>query len=70
MKKKIEKLIEIVEKIESLQLSIEILQSNIRMYPSDFVDLIEDDKRKIRRKSDEIDRLEIKITEISQSLIP
>jgi hypothetical protein len=75
MKKKIEKLIEIVEKIESLQVSIEILQSNIiqsniRMYPSDFVDLIEDDKRKIRRKSDEIDRLEIKITEISQSLIP
>ncbi len=70
MKERIEKLLEIVEKIESLQVSIDILNSNIRMYPSDFVDLIEDDKRKIRRKSDEIDRLEINITEISQSLIP
>ncbi len=70
MKERIEKLLEIVEKIESLQVSIDILNSNIRMYPSDFVDLIEDDKRKIRRKSKEIDRLEIKITEISQSLRP
>ena len=70
MKERIEKLLKIVEKIESLQVSIDILNSNIRMYPSDFVDLIEDDKRKIRRKSKEIDRLEIKITEISQSLIP
>jgi len=70
MKEMIEKLLKIVEKIESLQVSIDILNSNIRMYPSDFVDLIEDDKRKIRRKSKEIDRLEIKITEISQSLIP
>ncbi len=70
MKERIEKLLEIVEKIESLQVSIDILNSNIRMYPSDFVDLIEDDKRKIRRKSKEIDRLEINITEISQSLIP
>lgn len=68
MKATIEKLLKIVEKIESLQLSIEILQSNIRMYPSDFVDLIEDDKRKIRRKSDEIDRLEFKISEISKTL--
>lgn len=70
MKERIDKLLKIVEKIESLQVSIDILNSNIRMYPSDFVDLIEDDKRKIRRKSKEIDRLEIKITEISQSLIP
>lgn len=70
MKEMIEKLLKIVEKIESLQVSIDILNSNIKMYPSDFVDLIEDDKRKIRRKSKEIDRLEIKITEISQSLIP
>ena len=70
MKERIEKLLKIVEKIESLQLSIEILQSNIKTYPSDFVDLIEDDKRKIRRKSKEIDRLEINITEISQSLRP
>lgn len=70
MKERIEKLLEIVEKIESLQVSIDILNSNIRIYPSDFVDLIEDDKRKIRRKSKEIDRLEIKITEISQSLRP
>ena len=70
MKERIEKLLKIVEKIESLQVSIDILNSNIRMYPSDFVDLIEDDKRKIRRKSKEIDRLEIKITEISQSLRP
>ena len=70
MKERIEKLLKIVEKIESIQVSIDILNSNIRMYPSDFVDLIEDDKRKIRRKSKEIDRLEIKITEISQSLRP
>ena len=70
MKERIEKLLEIVEKIESLQVSIDILNSNIRMYPSDFVDLIEDDKSKIRRKSKEIDRLEINITEISQSLRP
>ncbi len=70
MKERIEKLLKIVEKIESLQVSIDILNSNIRMYPSDLVDLIEDDKRKIRRNSKEIDRLEIKITEISQSLIP
>jgi len=70
MKESIEKLLKIVEKIESLQVNIDILNSNIRMYPSDFVDLIEDDKRKIRRKSKEIDRLEIKITEISQSLRP
>ncbi len=70
MKERIEKLLEIVEKIESLQVSIDILNSNIRMYPSDFVDLIEDDKRNIRRKSKEIDRLEINITEISQSLRP
>lgn len=70
MKERIEKLLKIVEKIESLQVSIDILNSNIRMYPSDFVDLIEDDKRKIRRKSKEIDRLEINITEISQSLRP
>ncbi len=70
MKERIEKLLKIVEKIESLQVSIDILNSNIRMYPSDLVDLIEDDKRKIRRKSKEIDRLEIKITEISQSLRP
>jgi hypothetical protein len=68
MKKKIEKLIEIVEKIESLQVSIEILQSNIKTYPSEFVDLIEDDKRKIRKKSDEIDRLEFNISEISKTL--
>ena len=70
MKKKIEKLLEIVEKIESLQVSIDILNSNIRMYPSDFVDLIEEDKRKISRKSKEIDRLEINIAEISKSLRP
>ena len=70
MKERIEKLLKIVEKIESLQVSIDILNSNIRMYPSDFVDLIEDDKRKIRRKSKEIDQLEINITDISQSLIP
>ncbi len=70
MKERIEKLLKIVEKIESLQVSIDILNSNIRMYPSDFVDLIEDDKRNIRRKSKEIDRLEINITEISQSLRP
>jgi len=68
MKERIEKLLKIVEKIESLQLSIEILQSNIKTYPSEFVDLIEDDKRKIRRKSEEIDRLEFKISEISKTL--
>ena len=68
MKKRIEKLLKIVEKIESLQLSIEILQSNIKTYPSEFVDLIENDKRKIRRKSDEIDSLEFKISEISKTL--
>lgn len=68
MKATIEKLLKIVEKIESLQLSIEILQSNIKMYPSEFVDLIENDKRKIRRNSDEIDRLEFKISEISKTL--
>lgn len=68
MKATIEKLLKIVEKIESLQVSIEILQSNIKMYPSEFVDLIEDDKRKIRRNSDEIDRLEFKISEISKTL--
>jgi hypothetical protein len=68
MKATIEKLLKIVEKIESLQLSIEILQSNIKTYPSEFVDLIEDDKRKIRRKSDEIDRLEFKISKISKTL--
>ena len=38
MKERIEKLLEIVEKIESLQVSIDILNSNIRMYPSDLVD--------------------------------
>jgi hypothetical protein len=69
MKATIEKLLKIVEKIESLQLSIEILQSNIKTYPSEFVDLIEDDKRKIRRKSDEIDRLEFKILEFKISKI-
>lgn len=68
MKATIEKLLKIVEKIESLQVSIEILQSNIKMYPSEFVDLIENDKRKIRRNSDEIDRLEFKISEISKTL--
>lgn len=68
MKERIEKLLKIVEKIESLQLSIEILHSNIKTYPSEFVDLIEDDKRKIRRKSDEIDRLEFNISEISKTL--
>jgi conjugal transfer/entry exclusion protein len=68
MKEAIEKLLKIVEKIESLQVSIEILQSNIKTYPSEFVDLIEDDKRKIRRNSDEIDRLEFKISEISKTL--
>lgn len=68
MKERIEKLLKIVEKIESLQVSIEILQSNIKMYPSEFVDLIENDKRKIRRNSDEIDRLEFKISEISKTL--
>ena len=68
MKERIEKLLKIVEKIESLQLSIEILQSNIKTYPSEFVDLIENDKRKIRRNSEEIDRLEFKISEISKTL--
>jgi len=68
MKEAIEKLLKIVEKIESLQVSIEILQSNIKTYPSEFVDLIENDKRKIRRNSDEIDRLEFKISEISKTL--
>ena len=68
MRERIEKLLKIVEKIESLHLSIEILQSNIKTYPSDFVDLIKDDKRKIRRKSEEIDRLEFKISEISKTL--
>jgi len=68
MKERIEKLLKIVEKIESLQVSIEILQSNIKTYPSEFVDLIENDKRKIRRNSNEIDRLEFKISEISKTL--
>jgi len=70
MKERIEKLLEIVEKIESLQVSIDILNSNIRMYPSDFVDLIENDRRSISWELKQIDQLEKEITDISQSLIP
>ena len=70
MKERIEKLLEIVEKIESLQVSIDILNSNIRMYPSDFVDLIENDRRSISWELKQIDQLEKEITDISQSLTP
>jgi len=59
-----------VEKIESLHVSIDILNSNIRMYPSDFVDLIENDRRSISWELKQIDQLEKEITDISQSLIP
>ena len=66
----IEKLLKIVKEIESLYRGIDILKSNIRTYPSYCVDLIDKDRRSISRKSEEIYQLEIKMTEISQSLIP
>ena len=58
MKERIEKLLKILEKIESLNITIELLESNLRTYPEDFVDLIEKDRRKIDTSRARISNLE------------
>lgn len=68
MKKKIEKLLEIVERIESLNNQIDILDENIDMYPKEFVDLKEKDRRSVLRHNDQILILESRISEIAKTL--
>ena len=70
MKKKIEKLLEIVERIESLNNQIDILDENIDMYPEDCVDLKEKWGRNADRKGRQIVILESKISEIAKTLTP
>lgn len=68
MKKKIEKLLEIVERIESLNNQIDILDENINMYPEDCVDLKEKDRRSVLRHGRQIVLLESRISEIAKTL--
>tara|TARA_R110001606_G_C15286783_1_gene641166 strand:- start:319 stop:537 length:219 start_codon:yes stop_codon:yes gene_type:complete len=68
MKKKIERLLELVERIESLNNQIDILDENIDMYPKEFVDLKEKDRRSALRHNDQIIILESKISEIAKTL--
>jgi len=70
MKKKIEKLLELVERIESLNNQIDILDENIDMYPKEFVDLKEKDRRSVLRHGRQIVILESKISEIVKTLTP
>ena len=70
MKKKIEKLLEIVERIESLNNQIDILDENIDMYPEDGEDLMEKDRRSVLRHGRQIVFLESKISEIAKTLTP
>lgn len=70
MKKKIEKLLELVERIESLNNQIDILDENIDMYPKEFVDLKEKDRRSVLRHGRQIVILESKISEIAKTLTP
>tara|TARA_B100001094_G_C18017623_1_gene713426 strand:- start:183 stop:395 length:213 start_codon:yes stop_codon:yes gene_type:complete len=68
MKKKIEKLLEIVEKIESLNNQIDILNDNIKMYPNEFVHLKERDRRSAVKHNGHIVFLEYRISEIAKTL--
>jgi len=70
MKKKIEKLLEIVERIEYLQTDIEILRDNISKSPKDLVDLRDRWGRNADRKGRQIVILESKISEIAKTLTP
>lgn len=69
MKKKIEKLLEIVERIELLNNQIDILDENIDMYPKEFVDLKEKDRLSVLRHSEHITILETDISRIAKTLI-
>ncbi len=68
MKKKIEKLLEIVERIEYLQTDIDILRDNISKSPKDLVDLRDRWGRNADRKGRQIVILESKISEIAKTL--
>ncbi len=70
MKKKIEKLLEIVERIEYLQTDIDILRDNISKSPKDLVDLRDRWGRNADRKGRQIVILESKISEIAKTLTP
>ena len=70
MKKKIEKLLEIVERIEYLQTDIDILRDNISKSPKDLVDLRDRWGRNADRKGRQIVFLESKISEIAKTLTP
>ena len=70
MRKKIEKLLEIVEKIEYLQTDINILRDNISKSPKDLVDLRDRWGRNADRKCRQIVILESKISEIAKTLTP
>ena len=70
MKKKIEKLLEIVERIEYLQTDIDILRDNISKSPKDLVDLRDRWGRNADRKGRQIVCLESKISEIAKTLTP
>ena len=69
MKERIEKLLKILEKIESLNITIELLESNLRTYPEDFVDLIEKDRRKIDTSRARISNLEGIFSRTARSLV-
>jgi len=68
MKKKIEKLLEIVERIEYLQTDIDILRDNISKSPKDLVDLRERWCRNADRKGRQIVILESRISEIAKTM--
>ena len=68
MRKKIERLLKILELIETANIRIDVLKSNIRMYPKEFVHLIDEDKRSITSKEMAIERLEDRFSKLSQSL--
>lgn len=68
MKKKIERLLNILELIETANIRIDVLKSNIRMYPKEFVNLIDKDNRSITSKEMAIERLEDRFSKLSQSL--
>jgi len=70
MKKKIDKLLEIVERIEYLQTDIDILRDNISKSPKDLVDLRDRWGRNADRKGRQIVILESKISEIAKTLTP
>jgi|TARA_B100001093_G_scaffold485816_1_gene520576 hypothetical protein len=68
MKKKIEKLLEIVERIEYLQTDIDILRDNISKSPKDLVDLRDRWGRNADRKGRQIVILESRISEIAKTM--